>query len=170
MLTIADGSTLHFNGHQIELLRFPGAHTDGDLAVFFPDINVLHTGDLYLSNGFPPAADAFHGGTFDGVVAALDALADLIDDETQVVPGHGPVSNLQELRDYRKMIVKGRDRVAALTKEGKTLEEVIDADPTAGLYTDGESWLPRSMFVRLVYAELAWPDTAADSQEEIPKN
>ena len=63
------------------------------------------------------------------------------------------------------MLVRGRDRIATLVKEGKTLEEVIIADPTAGLYTSGESWLPRSMFVRLVYAELAWLQSKEENSE-----
>lgn len=155
-LTFADALTVHFGGHEIEVLHLPSAHTDADLAVFLRDANVLHTGDLYLSNGFPPGADAYHGGTIDGAIAAVDALVDLIDDDTKVVPGHGPVSNRQELREYGQMLAAGRDRIAALIAEGKTMEEVVAANPTAGLYTRGESWLPLGWFIRLVYAELAW--------------
>ena len=153
MLTFADALTVHFGAHEIEIRYLPGAHSDADAAVFLRDINVLHTGDLYLSNGFP-IIDSFHGGTINGLIAAVDALIDLIDDDTIVVPGHGTVSNLQELRDYRYMLSAARDRIAALVEDGKSLEETVAADPTAGLFGRGESWLPPQLFVWTVYADL----------------
>lgn len=153
-VTFVDTLNIHFNGQKIEAVHFPNAHSDADIAVFLRDTNVLHTGDIYLSNGFP-IIDSFHGGTIDGVIAAVDALVDLINDHTKVVPGHGPVSNRQELRDYRKMLTTARDRIAALIEEGKTLEEIVAADPTAGFYRRGRSWLPPKLFIVTVYADLS---------------
>lgn len=153
ILTITDSLTVHFGGHEIEVRYLPSAHSDADVAVFLRDANILHIGDLYLSNGFP-IIDSYHGGTIDGLIAAVDALIDLIDDDTKVVPGHGPVSNRRELREYRHMLAAGRDRITALIDEGKTLEEVVAADPTAGLYRRGESWLPPKLFVWMVYVDL----------------
>lgn len=152
-VTFADSLNVHFNGQTIEAVHLPNAHSEADIAVFLRDANILHTGDIYLSNGFP-IIDSFYGGTIDGVIAAVDALVNLINDHTKVVPGHGPVSNRQELRDYRKMLTTARDRIAALIEEGKTLEEIVAADPTAGLYGRGRSWLPPKLFIVTVYADL----------------
>jgi cyclase len=157
-LTFADILTVYFGKHEIEALHLPKAHSDADLAVYLRNANVLHTGDIYLSNGFP-LTDAFHGGTINGTISAIGELIDLIDDDTKVVPGHGPISNRQELREHRQMLEVARDRISALIVEGKNLEEVIAANPTAGLYTRGESWISGESFVRLVYADLAWSRT-----------
>jgi cyclase len=163
-LTFTDTLTVHFGGHRIEALHLPSAHSDADLAVFLRDANVLHTGDLYLSNGFP-LTDALHGGTINGTIAAIGELIGLIDDDTKVVPGHGPISNRQELRVFQQMLEVSRDRIAMLIADGKTLEEVIAANPTAGLYTRGRSWIYEELFVRLVYADLAWSNTPATAKE-----
>lgn len=152
-LTFDRTLTVHFNGHEIEVIHLPTAHSDADVVVFVRDRNVLHTGDLYLSNGFP-ILDSYHGGTIDGLISALDALIDLVDENTKVVAGHGPMSNREGLREYRQMLGAGRDRIAALIEEGKTLEESVAVDPLAGLYSQGESWLPPKLFIWTVYVDL----------------
>lgn len=154
MLTFVDALTVHLGGHEIEALHFPKAHSDADAAVLLRVANVLHTGDLYVSNGFP-LIDSFHGGTIDGVITAVDVLVDLIDDETTVVPGHGSLSNRRELCEYRNMLAVARDRITVLIKGGSTLEEVVAANPTAGLYRRGESWMPTGFFILTVYEDLA---------------
>jgi glyoxylase-like metal-dependent hydrolase (beta-lactamase superfamily II) len=153
VLTFADSLTVHFGGHDIELRYLPSAHSNADVAVFMRNTNVLHTGDLYLSNGFP-LIDSPRGATVDGLIAALDDLINLIDDDTIVVPGHGPLSNRQELREYRNMISAARDRISTLIEEGKSLEEIVAADPTSGLYSRGPSWLSPKLFIWTVYLDL----------------
>ncbi len=152
-LTFGDTLKVHFNGLEIEAVHFSNAHSDSDVAVFIPDRNVLLAGDLYLSNGFP-VLDSWHGGTIDGLLMALDGLLRLTDESTVVVPGHGSVSDQQGLRDYRDMLATGRDRIAELISQGSTLEEAVAADPTAGLYSGGESWLDPKLFIGSVYADL----------------
>ena len=152
VLTFDQSLTTHFGDLEIRAVHFPNAHSDSDVAVFVRDRNVVHAGDLYLSNGFP-IEDTFHGGTIDGVLSALDGLIALIDDQTIVVPGHGPVSNRAGLRAYRDMLTTGKDRIAALISQGLTLEQIVEADPTAGLY-EGESWLNPKLFVWTVFVDL----------------
>ena len=152
-LTFDRALQFHFGEHDIEALHFPNAHSDADIAVFLRDANVLHTGDLYLSNGFP-IIDSFHGGSIDGQLAALDGLIALIDEGTIVVPGHGPVSDRGGLQAYRTMLSTGRDRIFDLISQGLTLEEVVEADPTAGLYAGGDSWLDPKVFVWTVFVDL----------------
>jgi glyoxylase-like metal-dependent hydrolase (beta-lactamase superfamily II) len=151
-LTFDQRLTTHFNGLEIEAVHFPNAHSDADVAVFVRDRNLVHTGDLYLSNGFP-IEDTYHGGTIDGLLSALNGLIDLIDDQTIVIPGHGPVSNRAGLRAYREMLTIGKDRIGALISDGLTLEEIVESDPTAGLY-EGDSWLDPKLFVWTVFVDL----------------
>ncbi|MCJ7627068.1 MAG: MBL fold metallo-hydrolase [Longimicrobiales bacterium] len=143
----------HFGTHEIEAVHFPNAHSDADIAVFVRDRNVVHTGDLYLSNGFP-IIDCWYGGSIDGQLAALDGLIELIDEETIVVPGHGPLSDRAGLQAYREMLGTGSSRIAALIADGLTLEEVVERDPTAGLYEGGDSWLDPRLFVLTVFMDL----------------
>jgi glyoxylase-like metal-dependent hydrolase (beta-lactamase superfamily II) len=143
---------IRLNGWNTELIFLPRAHSGADVIVFLRDQDVLHMGDLYLSNGFP-ILDSFNGGTIDGLLAALDAVIALAGDHTKVVPGHGSVSNRQGVRTYREMLARGRDRIAALVKKGSTLEDAVAADPLKGLYP-GESWLPPKVFIWTVYVDL----------------
>lgn len=146
--------TIHFNGDIVQTKHIPGGHSDSDAIVIFPKSNVIHTGDLYLSHSFP-IIDIFHGGSVSGYITAIDKIIGLCDEETKIIPGHGPISNLEDMRAYRGMLITARDRISKLMKDGKTLEEVVAADPTAGLFKDGqESWLPPKIFVYCVYQEL----------------
>lgn len=153
-LTFKASTTVHLDGQPIEIIKLPDGHTDADVAVFLREANVLHTGDVFFSNSFP-IVDSFHGGSIDGLITEVGALIDLADDDTIVVPGHGPLSNRLGLREYRERLQAGRDRIATLIAEGKSLDETVAANPTDGLYPHGESWLPPEWFVRLVYVDLA---------------
>jgi glyoxylase-like metal-dependent hydrolase (beta-lactamase superfamily II) len=153
-ITLDGDLTLHVDWGRMQLLHYPLAHSNADVAVFLRDANVLHTGDLYLSNGFP-ILDSFHGGTIDGLLAALGELVQLIDDQTIVISGHGPASDRAGLEAYRTMLSAGRDRIAELMSQGLTLEEIVEADPTAGLYAGERSWLDPRLFVWSVYVDLS---------------
>jgi glyoxylase-like metal-dependent hydrolase (beta-lactamase superfamily II) len=150
-MTFEETLKLYFGGEEIVLLHFPAAHSDADLAVLLRNANVIHTGDLFASGGFVPPMDAYHGGTIDGWIVAVDELIELTDDRTKVVPGHGPITDRQSLKDFRDVLVAGRGRIAALVSEGKSLEEVLEANPMDDLVGRRNSG-----FVRTVYAQLAW--------------
>jgi len=149
----AESLKVYFNGEEIEALHLPAAHSDGDVIIRFKKANFVHTGDLFLSNGFT-IIDLDSGGTIDGYLAAVDKIISFCDDKTVVMPGHGPVSNREGLQSYRHMLAVAKDRIAALIKEKKTLEEVVAADVTAGLYKGGKSWLDPKLFVYCVYTDL----------------
>jgi glyoxylase-like metal-dependent hydrolase (beta-lactamase superfamily II) len=155
IITFDDSVTLHFGGQEITLLHFPNAHSDADLVVLLGGANVVHTGDLFASGGALPPLDSYHGGTIDGWIAAVEELTDIIDDRTMVVPGHGPVADRQALREFGRVLAVGRDRIAALVAQGKTVGEVLADDPMGDLVASG-GW----GFVRTVYAQLAWLPTS----------
>jgi glyoxylase-like metal-dependent hydrolase (beta-lactamase superfamily II) len=130
VITYDDRMQFHFNGEQIDLMHFGPAHTTGDTAVIFRGRNAVHLGDVFNNSGYP-FIDADNGGTIEGVIRFCSAALAEIDQQTRVIPGHGPVTDYQALRDYTDMLSVVRDRIAAMIGAGKTLEEVVAASPTA---------------------------------------
>ncbi len=129
VITFPRAMSLHLNGESIQFLYTSDAHTDGDAIAWFPKSNVVHLGDLYISELYP-IIDVNSGGDVNGYAPALDAVLAVIDDDTRVVPGHGRVASRADLQIYRNMIVTTRDRVAALMDDGLLLEAVLLARPT----------------------------------------
>jgi cyclase len=136
VITYADTLTFHWNGEEVQVLHVEPAHTDGDSFVHFHKANVLHMGDVYF-NGMYPFIDTNAGGSIDGMIKAVDRALGLVDEKTRIIPGHGPLSGVAELRAYREMLATARDRVQALVKQGKSRDEVIAAKPTKDL---DEKW------------------------------
>jgi len=130
LVTFSDGLSLHLNGQDVRALHVAHAHTDGDAIVWFAQARVLHMGDIYF-NGLYPFIDIDAGGGINGMIAGVDQALALIDDSAVVVPGHGPLSNRAELAAYGEMLRGFRSQVAAFKQQGKTLDEVIAAKPTA---------------------------------------
>src|SRR5262249_45645884 len=93
-------------------LKYCGsAHTDSDISVTIPELDILHCGDTYW-NGIYPFIDYSTGGNIDGMIKATEANLAVATDKTIVIPGHGhPVSNKAELQAYREMLVGVRDNV-----------------------------------------------------------
>ena len=154
VVTYTTKTTVHMNGEEIQLIPVPVAHTDGDTIVYFPGQDVLMMGDYFRTVGYPNI-DRNNGGTLAGMLAGLQAAADLAKPTTKVVPGHGAITDKAGIVAHRSMIVALRDRVAKLVQEGKTQEQVIAAKPTA----DYDTKVPMpgttgDRFLGQLYAEL----------------
>jgi glyoxylase-like metal-dependent hydrolase (beta-lactamase superfamily II) len=152
---------LHVNNEGIELLHIPAAHTDGDTMVFFRRSDVISTGDIFTTTGYP-RVDAEMGGSVAGILDGLNRILEIaIAGENQtggtaIVPGHGRISDETEVANYRDMITIVRDRVAAHIGAGMTLEQVLAARPSSdydGLYAGLGGPTPEQ-FVAAVYREL----------------
>lgn len=147
--------TLHMNGEDVELIPVPVAHTDGDTAVRFLIADVLMTGDVFRSTGFPNI-DLANGGSLNGVLAALATFAALAGPNTAIVPGHGPIVKRDAVVAHRDMVLAIRDRVRPLVMQGKTVDEVLAAKPTADYDAKtGNVAGSAERFVRQLYAELS---------------
>jgi glyoxylase-like metal-dependent hydrolase (beta-lactamase superfamily II) len=143
--------TLDMNGTQIALTHRGPAHTDGDLSVLFSDGGIIHLGDTFW-NGIYPFIDYSTGGSIDGMIRAVESDLVRITDKMIVVPGHGPVGDRSQLSFYRDLLATVRDKVAALKKQGRTLDEVVAARPTAAYDAEwGGSFVSPAMFTGLVY-------------------
>jgi cyclase len=129
-MTHKDGMTLQVKGRAAQLKHPLNAHTDGDTFVYFADANVLSTGDT-VAMGRYPNIDFANGGTLKGTIAASDAYLSLANDNTKIVPGHGPLATNAQLAEYRAMLATVRDRMLALIKDGKSQADVLSAKPFA---------------------------------------
>ncbi len=103
IITFDHDVTVHLNGEDIRALHFPAGHTDGDSIIFFPKAKVVHMGDDYVRYGFP-FIDVLAGGSVQGMIAACQKVIPQLPPDVKVIPGHGDVSNLDEMRDYVKML------------------------------------------------------------------
>ena len=130
-----DKKELYYNGEGIEIIHLPAAHTDGDSIVFFRRSDVIAAGDVYVTTSYP-FIDTASGGSYQGFVSALERLVDIIipvygqDGGTLVVPGHGRVSNLGDVLNYREMVIVVGDRIKSMIEGGMTLDQVKAAKPT----------------------------------------
>jgi len=154
LITYADGVALYLNGDELEVTHVAHAHTDGDSVIHFKKANVVHMGDTFF-NGMYPFIDVDSGGSVDGMIAAADKVLSMVDDRTKIIPGHGPLGSKGDLQTYRKVLVGIRDQVKPLIAQGKTLDQVIAAKPTAQWdATWGKGFMKPDVFVSFVYRSL----------------
>jgi cyclase len=153
---------LFFNGEAIEVIHEPSAHTDGDSIVFFRRSDVVSTGDIFTTTGYP-IIDLDRGGNIQGIIRGLNRLvyqitipAEKQEGGTLVIPGHGRICDQADLVYYQEMVIIVRDRIQAMIDKGMTLEEVTASKPTRDydpLYASKGFWTP-DKFVGAAYQNL----------------
>jgi len=155
VVTFGDGLTLNLNGDRLVLLHAPAAHTDGDGIAWWEESNVVHLGDVFYADGYP-FLDTFCCGSLAGVGSAIETVLSRADPRTLVVPGHGPVSTRAELAAYRDMLVAVGRQVRELAEQGRSLDDVLAAKPTAPYDARyGKGGVSPERFVRLLFEDLA---------------
>lgn len=129
VITYNDTATIRFNSLTIRMIHVPNAHTDSDAFIHFEEANVVHTGDVYVTSAYP-FIDSSTGGTLNGVIAGLEYLSEITDEETVIIPGHGTISDragaMKTLAMLKGMKVITENAVA----EGMTLEQFLETNPT----------------------------------------
>jgi len=151
-LTFSDTATLHFNGQTATAHHVPNAHTDGDSIVTFMPANIIHMGDNYF-NGLFPYVDVDGGGTLQGMIAAQEKAISVADENTQIIPGHGPMATKTDLENSRDILVDILGRVKAAKDKGLSMEEVVKAVPL-GDYKSLASFIDEGNMVRTTYRSL----------------
>ena len=153
---------LYFNGEAIEILHQPAAHTDGDSLVFFRRTDVVSTGDVFTTTGYPVIRPE-DGGSIDGIIAALNRIIEITVPEekqeggTLVIPGHGRLCDEADVVEYRDMVTIIRDRIRSMVEMGMTLRQVQAAKPTAdydGRYGATSGRWTTEQFVAAAYESL----------------
>ncbi len=155
VVTFSDQVSFYWNGRDIRVIHLNDAHTDGDAIIHFRDANVIHTGDIYFNTGGYPYVDLQSGGTFDGLIAAQEAILALSDDKTAIIPGHGALASKATLAANIAMLKDVRARIAVLITQGLTEDQVVKADPLKDLSeTWGKGFINGEALTRTVYKSL----------------
>jgi cyclase len=123
ILTFSRDVTIHLNGEDIHVLHYPSGHTDGDSMIFFPESNVVHMGDDFVTYGFP-FIDLAGGGSVEGMIVAAEYVIANLPADVKVIPGHGTISNLDDVRKFVAMLNETRGVVEKATKAGQTLNQM----------------------------------------------
>src|SRR5579872_5588489 len=123
IITFEHDVTVHLNGEDIRALHFPSGHTDGDSVIFFPKNNVVHMGDDFVRYGFP-FIDVASGGSVQGMISAMEKVAAQLPPDVKVIPGHGELSNTDDVRVFIKMLQETSAAVGAAIKANKSLDQM----------------------------------------------
>lgn len=154
VITFGDAITFHLNDDEILVRHVMNAHTDGDAIVHFKHANVIHAGDTYFS-GMYPFIDASSGGSNDGYIRAIDQVLAQANEKTVIIPGHGPISNKQELAAWRDMLETIIDRIRAMVGENASLEQVQASLPTKAFDEKyGGGFINNETFVKMLYQNM----------------
>jgi cyclase len=154
VVTFTDAVSFYLNGDSIDVFHVPPAHTDGDAIIWFRHANVVHMGDTFF-NGRYPLIDLSSGGAVDGMVGAADRVLGMVNADTKIIPGHGPLADRAALQAYRTMVATVRDRIKRAVAAGQTLAQVQAAKPTAEFDAVwGKGNITPERFVEIVYSDL----------------
>ena len=126
--TFTDKGELQHGGESVRYLYLPPAHTDGDTVIHFQNANVFHGGDL-LFNGMYPFIDYWTGGSLAGMAGNAERIWKMVDGQTKIIPGHGPMWEKPGVREYADMLAGSLEIMTKALKEGKTLEQIQSAQP-----------------------------------------
>ena len=152
VITFTDTVSFHLNGDSVVVFHVAPAHTDGDAMVMFTKANVVHTGDVFVSAGFP-FVDRSSGGTINGIISATERLVAVTNADTKIIPGHGPLADRARVKAYHDMLVVMRDRMKKEIAAKHTVDQVLASKITAEYDKD---WATnRERFLRILYQELS---------------
>lgn len=157
VVTYHDGIKLHLNGDEVHVKHMSHAHTDGDSIIFWKNANVLHMGDLYFNQVTLPFIDLNSGGNAMGVLAAAEQALAMVNDDTKIIPGHGPMATKADLMGYRDMLKSVIGAVEKARGEGKTLEQIQAMKPAGQWDTNEDAFIKGDAFVEAVYKSLEMP-------------
>ena len=153
VITFDHALTVHFNGEEIRAIHFPNGHTDGDSVIFFTNSNVVHLGDDFFSGRFP-FVDLDSGGSVEGLTKNIGELITKIPADAKLIPGHGPISTIDELKTYHRMLIETTAIVRQKIEAKKTLDQI----KSEGLPAEWDSWgtgfIKTGPWIELVYRSL----------------
>jgi glyoxylase-like metal-dependent hydrolase (beta-lactamase superfamily II) len=134
-ITYEDSLSVHFNGEELRVMHLPHGHTDGDSVVFFTGAKVVHMGDLMFMGGFP-FVDLDHGGDVEGYARNFDTVMKQVIPDMKVIPGHGPLSTLDDMKTFQRMLTETISLVKKKTADGKSIDQI----KSEGVPEEWKSW------------------------------
>lgn len=154
-ITYNETITLFFNDEKIDIYHTPNSHTDGDSIIYFNKNNVIHTGDIFINERYP-FIDLSSGGSLKGIIKAIEKIIEITNKETKIIPGHGPVSNLEQLEEYLFMLNDIRQKVDVLMADGADLNQIIASNITENYdYIYSDKFVNSEDFLRFVYEDMS---------------
>ncbi len=153
IITFEKDVTVHLNGEDIRALHFPAGHTDGDAVIFFPKNNVVHMGDDFVRYGFP-FVDVTNGGSVQGMAAACEKVAAMLPADVKVIPGHGELSTLDDVRAFAKMLRETTAVVQKALDQHKTLDQMKSEKILAPWQKYGGGFINTDAYIETVYNSL----------------
>ena len=144
---------MHLNGEDIRALYFPAGHTDGDSIIFFSKSNVVHMGDDFGIYGFP-FIDVDSGGSINGMIDAVEKVIAMLPPDAKVIPGHGSVSSVDDMRAYVTLLKDTREVVQKALKQGKTLDQMRQAKILDPWKKYSGSFVSEDAFLETLYNSL----------------
>ncbi len=153
VITFDQTLTVHFNGEEIRAIHFPNGHTDGDSVIFFTKSNVVHLGDDFFSGSFP-FVDLESGGSVAGLTKNIAELITKIPADAKLIPGHGPISTLDDLKAYHRMLVETSGIVRQKIGAGKTLAQIKSEGLPAEWNSWGNGFIKTDMWLELLHHDL----------------
>jgi cyclase len=152
VVTFSNEMSFHLNGDTVRAIHIPHSHTDGDSIIHFSSANVVHAGDVFF-NGFYPFIDVSHGGSLKGMIQGVREILLLSDENTKIIPGHGPLGNRAELQNYLQMLETAYGRLRKLKAEGKSVQEAMAAQPLKDLEeTWGDGLFTSDKWIEIIYS------------------
>ena len=154
VITFKQSVTFHWNGEDVDVIHFPNpSHTDGDSVIYFRRSNVLHTGDQYVNLCGFPYIDRDVGGSATGLRDNIAAILEMIDEETKIIPGHGPLARKGDLKAFHRLVAESIAIVATGREAGMNLAE-IQAAGLPDKFSDAKGFMPEAAWIQFVYASL----------------
>lgn len=150
MITYDKGLSVYFNGEEIKAVHFPKGHTDGDTVIFFTGSNVVHLGDDFFVGRFP-FVDLGSGGSVEGLVKNIGELIQMIPSDAKLIPGHGAISTIDDLKDYHQMLIETTLMVRKSMKEGKSLDEIKKAGFPEKYKDAGSGFIKTDAWIETIY-------------------
>lgn len=153
VITFEDSLTIHFNGDTIRMIHAPAGHTDNDSIIYFERANVVHMGDHFFAGRFP-FIDTASGGSVKGYLENLENALNRIPEDAKIIPGHGPLSNIDDLKKFRDAIKECADIVQKQIDEGRSLDEVREKGLPEKFDDWGSGFVSTDRWLGTLYGDL----------------
>lgn len=153
-ITYEESVSMYFNSDEIMLAHFPSSHTDGDTVVFFLEDNIVHMGDIFF-NGMYPFIDLGSGGDVEGYLDSVEQLLEMVPQDAQIIPGHGPLAEWQDFKDFYEMIASTYDGVKTAVDAGKSLEQIQETGFSKEIVDRwGQGFLKTNQWIEILYNQV----------------
>ena len=153
VITFNDRATVHLNGEDIRAIHFPAGHTDSDAVIFFPQSNVVHMGDDFVTYGFP-FVDVQGGGSVTGMIAGVQKVISTVPADVKIIPGHGDLCSLDDMRKYVQMLTDTRALVADAIQKGMTVDQMKQAHILSKYDNLGKGFIKTDAWIEVLYDDV----------------